>query len=177
MDTTVKYMVPWTLFLSSIGDTVWTTDFGFGLAEKNGPILDMVKVDAGEYLLAGARLYDFELMNLNGLLMRLSFNPTSTNITSELPTKYSLQQNYPNPFNPTTTISYALPEQSTVKLTVFDIRGQEVMELDRAEKQAGNYEVQWSGMDQSGNSVSTGVFFARLQAGEFTQTIKMVYLK
>lgn len=88
-----------------------------------------------------------------------------------------LNQNYPNPFNPTTTISFALPEKSSVKLTVFDIRGQEVMTLLEAEKPPGTYCGKWNGLDQSGNPVKTGVYFARLQAGEYSQTIKMLYLK
>ncbi|NQV41801.1 MAG: T9SS type A sorting domain-containing protein [Candidatus Marinimicrobia bacterium] len=101
----------------------------------------------------------------------------SNNDDTPLPESYSLNQNYPNPFNPTTTISYSLPEQSSVKLTVFDIRGQEVANLQQVERSPGNYEVQWNGIDQSGNPVSTGVYFARLQAGEYSQTIKMLYLK
>ncbi len=95
----------------------------------------------------------------------------------ELPIKYALNQNYPNPFNPTTTISYRLPEQSTVNLTVFDIRGQEVITLLNTDKPLGNYEVLWNGMDQLGNQVSTGVYFCRLEASSFSQTIKMVYLR
>lgn len=93
------------------------------------------------------------------------------------PASFKLHQNYPNPFNPATTISYSLLEQSSVKLTVFNIQGREVMTLQDVERPPGNYEVQWNGMDQSGNPVSTGVYFARLQAGPFSQTIKMVYLR
>jgi len=103
--------------------------------------------------------------------------PLKTHNITILPHKYALDQNFPNPFNPTTTISYALPEQSAVTLTVFNILGQEVMTLQDAVKPVGNYEVQWYGMDASGNPVSTGVYFARLQAGDYHQTIKMIYLK
>ena len=101
------------------------------------------------------------------------------------PVDFMLLQNYPNPFNPTTTISYALPEQSKVNLTVFDILGQELITLQEDVQAAGNYKLQWSGKDQLGNPVSTGVYFARLQvvdsatdgAGAFSKTIKMLYLK
>ena len=93
------------------------------------------------------------------------------------PDKVYLQQNYPNPFNPNTTISYDLPEQSIVNLTVYDIRGHEITNLQETEKSPGTYEVEWNGLDQSGNPVSTGVYFCRLQAGEFRQTIKMLYLQ
>jgi len=91
--------------------------------------------------------------------------------------EYRLHQNYPNPFNPTTTINYDLPEQSIVKLTVFNVQGQEVNTLEQSDKPPGNYEVQWNGVDQSGNPVSTGVYLCRLQAGDYSQTIKMVYLR
>jgi hypothetical protein len=94
-----------------------------------------------------------------------------------VPTSLTLFQNYPNPFNPTTTIRYELPEQSKVRLSIFDVRGQEVRTLRETEQATGHYEVQWNGLNQSGNPVSTGVYFARLGAGEFSQTIKMLYLK
>jgi len=103
-----------------------------------------------------------------------------TNIDEDsrvIPSSLALHQNYPNPFNPTTSIRYELPEQSKVRLTVYDIRGQEVMTLQEDENPQGSYEVQWNGLDRSGNIVSTGVYFARLEAGEYSQTIKMLMIK
>ena len=94
-----------------------------------------------------------------------------------LPISFSLKQNFPNPFNPMTTISYSLPEQSTISLTVYDVRGQEITTLQNEVKPPGNYKAQWDGTNQSGGSVSTGVYFCRLQSGSFSQTIKMVYLR
>jgi len=88
-----------------------------------------------------------------------------------IPDGYTFHQNYPNPFNPTTTINYLLPDQTAVKLTVFDIQGREVMILNESEKPPGNYEVQWNGIDHSGNPVSTGVYFCRLETGDFSETI------
>lgn len=93
------------------------------------------------------------------------------------PKAYQLVQNYPNPFNPSTTISYHLPERATVKLTVFDLRGKPVLTLHDGGKPRGNYELQWNGVDDMGNFVSAGVYFCRLEAGGYSQTIKMVYLK
>ena len=102
--------------------------------------------------------------------------PVSSNGVIQ-PFSFRLNQNYPNPFNPTTTISYGLPETGSAKLTIYDIRGQEITTLQNATKPPGNYQVQWNGIDQSGHPVSTGVYFARLQAGEYSQTIKMLYLR
>ena len=96
---------------------------------------------------------------------------------AELPTEFQLKQNYPNPFNPSTTLSYELPSRSDVTLSVFDVSGRLIRTLRQAEQPAGAYRVQWDGLDASGNPVGTGVYFCHLIAGDFEQTIKMLYLK
>jgi len=113
-----------------------------------------------------------------GALENVLSEPTSAvdDITG-IPTGFRLHQNYPNPFNPTTTIRYELSQASVMSLTIFDILGQEVITLKDAVTPPGEYEVRWNGMDDVGNSVSTGVYFVRLEAGSFSQTIKMVYLR
>ncbi|MCF7824933.1 MAG: T9SS type A sorting domain-containing protein [Candidatus Marinimicrobia bacterium] len=85
--------------------------------------------------------------------------------------------NSPNPFNSTTRINYDLPEHSEVNLTIYDVTGREVVRLQNQEKPAGHHEVQWNGVDDSGNQVSTGIYLARLQALAYSKTIKMVFLK
>lgn len=121
--------------------------------------------------------YAFPLDHLTFDILH-DINGLTVDVTSfHAPSDYKLFHNYPNPFNPSTTISYEIPEQSMVSLTIFDIRGQEVSTLGQSDKPPGNYEVQWNGLDKSGNPVSTGVYFCRLEAGEFSQTIKMLYLK
>ncbi len=89
-----------------------------------------------------------------------------------LPTAFSLDQNYPNPFNPSTTITYSLPREARVKLTVFDMLGREVETLVNEVKAAGVYQAPFN----SGR-LSSGTYFYRLQAGEFVQTRKMVLAK
>jgi len=89
----------------------------------------------------------------------------------------TLYQNFPNPFNPTTTISYDLPERSDLNLTIYDVTGRDMVILENQEQPAGHYEFQWNGVDESGNQVSTGIYLARLQAGEYSKTIKMVLLR
>jgi len=90
---------------------------------------------------------------------------------------YDLKQNYPNPFNPTTTISYSLPEAGVVDLLIYDLRGRIVKSMRSECQSAGNYQNRWDGIDDSGSQVATGIYFCRLQAGSFSQTIKMLYLK
>ena len=90
----------------------------------------------------------------------------------EVPVEYSLAQNYPNPFNPVTTIEYTLPQIAKVKVEVYNLLGQVVEVLVDSEQDAGLQSVQW---DASG--ATSGVYFYRLTAGEFTATKRMVLMK
>ncbi len=97
--------------------------------------------------------------------------------TITLPTEFSLKQNYPNPFNPSTTIRYGLPEAANVSLVIYDVRGQVVQTLESAHQSAGWYDVIWNGQTADGKTISTGIYFARLVAGDYSQVVKMLYLK
>ena len=94
-----------------------------------------------------------------------------------LPEEFTLEQNFPNPFNPSTTLRYGLPEDSEVSLIIYDIQGRIVKTFDTDSQSAGWYEQVWNGLDDTGNLVSTGLYFTRLQAGDYSKTIKMIYLK
>ena len=94
-----------------------------------------------------------------------------------LPKDFYLQQNYPNPFNPSTTIRYGLPKDSNVSLVIYDVRGQLVQTIASGHQSAGWYDVVWNGETSDGKSISTGIYFARLLAGEYSQVVKMLYLK
>lgn len=93
-------------------------------------------------------------------------------ITSKIPGEYRLYSNYPNPFNPTTLIQYALPKASTVNLRVFDVLGKEIATLVDDIQPAGNHSITFDG-----SRLPSGIYFTRLQAGEFVTTKKMVLLK
>ena len=142
---------------------------GLNSAEHDAPNLLALKVLAQQVV-----VNNFHTENLASL-KGYSFAPSS----------YVLKQNYPNPFNPTTIISYDIPEKATVTLTIFDILGYEVMTLQDEVQPPGIYGVQWNGVDHSGKPVNTGVYFCRLQvvdpatggAGDYSKTIKMVYLR
>lgn len=86
--------------------------------------------------------------------------------------KYSLFQNYPNPFNPLTVVKYSIPKQSHVNLKVFDVLGSEVATLVKRELPQGSYEVEFKG-----NELSSGIYFYRIQAGDFVEVKKMVLMK
>ncbi len=97
--------------------------------------------------------------------------------SDNLPTEYALEQNYPNPFNPTTTISFALPKAGKVDVAVYNVLGQEVNSLVTGELPAGNHSVVWDGRNSSGNTVSSGIYFYRIVAGDYSQSKKMLMLK
>lgn len=88
------------------------------------------------------------------------------------PTTFALHQNYPNPFNPTTVIRYQLPTPSVVRLAVFDVLGRPVVSLVNSVQASGDYSVSFNAAN-----LSSGVYFYRLQAGNFVQTRKMILMK
>jgi len=94
-----------------------------------------------------------------------------------LPTQFGLDQNYPNPFNPTTKLSYALPKNAHVQLTVYNVLGQAVTTLVDQDMAAGVHEVTWNGRNSEGTQVSSGIYFYRISADNFSATKKMMMLK
>jgi hypothetical protein len=92
------------------------------------------------------------------------------------PTEFALLQNFPNPFNPETTIKYNLAEASDVHLRIFNIVGQVVRTLVAERQSAGRYQVRWSGTDDRGVSVSSGIYFYELSAGGKFQDVKRLML-
>ncbi|MFZ1320793.1 MAG: T9SS type A sorting domain-containing protein, partial [Ignavibacteria bacterium] len=95
----------------------------------------------------------------------------SNNVTS-IANSFSLNQNYPNPFNPSTKIAYTIPTNGLVTLKIYNILGKEVQTLVNEIKTSGSYEVNFNGA-----SLSSGVYFYRLESGNFIDTKKMFLLK
>jgi len=93
------------------------------------------------------------------------------------PYQFDLQQNYPNPFNPATEIGYTLPGAIDIDLSVFDVSGRCVKTLVREKQSAGAKIVIWNGKDENNNKVSSGMYFYRLRAGEFSVTRKMLLVR
>jgi len=90
----------------------------------------------------------------------------------DLVSGYNLRQNYPNPFNPNTVIIYELPEESIVSLKIYDILGNEILQLEEGKKEAGIHHA-----EVDGSGIPAGIYFYNLIAGSYKETKKMVHLK
>jgi hypothetical protein len=91
---------------------------------------------------------------------------------NEIPLTYKVYDNYPNPFNPSTKIKFDLPKAGLVKLTVFDMLGREIETMVNENLSPGTYNAEWNAA-----KYSSGVYFYRIQADEFTEIKKMILVK
>jgi hypothetical protein len=93
-------------------------------------------------------------------------------ISNEVPDKFSLSQNYPNPFNPMTKIKFSVTKASNVNITVFDMLGRHITTLVNEKLGAGSYETEWSAVNMPG-----GVYFYRIETDSYSETKKMILVK
>ncbi len=94
-----------------------------------------------------------------------------------IPETTTLRGNYPNPFNPTTSISFDLQKNSDVTIDIYNLLGQRVSRVVKANFNAGRHSVVWNGDDESGQSVASGVYFYKMTSGDYSQTKKMMLMK
>ncbi len=135
-----------------------------------------------QYAYADARVepgktyrYVLRSFDLNGTVHEYSDKAIEVRVTKTMkPTKFALSQNFPNPFNPTTVIQYQLPENSDVKLELYDIVGRKIATLVDAWQNAGYYSFN---LNASAFNLSSGMYFYRFSAGSFAQTKRMLLVK
>ncbi len=135
------------------------------------PVYDLKIHDTAYYLAIGTHgrsMYKLDLAQ---------FTEIRPNEQQAIISEFRLEPNYPNPFNPTTTIAYSVPENSLVRITIYNTLGQQVRMLVREQKAPGSYRVTWDGKDNSGKSVASGNYIYRLQAGKYSETREMTLLK
>jgi len=115
---------------------------------------------------------------LNSIEAKL-FTPVVSVESSDagLPRKFALYENYPNPFNPSTTIKYDLAKAAKVTLKVYNMLGQEIATLVNGSQEAGRYDVNWNGKNNLGESVGSGVYVFRIEAGDRVVSKKMLLIK
>jgi len=139
-------------FINGSGTTTETNNYSF--------------VD--ENLLPGFYRYDLMQLDFNGTKVHLG----SLNVDIVIPNEYQLFQNYPNPFNPSTVIKYNIPESGFVILKVFDVLGNEVMNLVNEKKETGSYEVTFNI-----SNLPSGIYLYQLKVNGFVETRKMMLMK
>jgi len=151
----------------AIGDTGHFINEGF---PSYAPV-SVVEIKAqtnGQTLFAGF----FENQNGGAKIYKTDFVVSVERENDQAPTNYALDQNYPNPFNPTTTISFFIPKTSRVTLEIYNSLGEKVSTLVSKTLPASTYQYEW---DSEG--LASGIYFYRLQAGDFVQTKEMLLLK
>jgi hypothetical protein len=145
--------------------------FGFGFEAVNRPGSDQRQATRSE-------LMRLVLDWLDGIV---GVDEPEGDGGSDLPRSYSLGQNYPNPFNPQTTISFEIPSFGEkgmhVLLSVYDLRGRKVKTLVDGVRAPGRHSVQWDGRDDGGAGLASGIYFYRLEAGDFVQTRKLLLVE
>ena len=166
----------------SQGATSYQIQIADNIAFQNPEINDSTVTDTVRQvsLLKGSTQY-YARVRAKGGSVWSSFSTTTDFTTGEvsstgdgqaLPSTFSLAQNFPNPFNPSTTIRFSLPIASHVRLTVYNPLGQAVRDLVDSEQEAGFHEV-----SLDGSALASGMYYYRLQAGNFTETKKLMLLK
>ncbi len=115
--------------------------------------------------------YSYQLYQIDFDGTRSLVGKTSVEVNA-VPVEFALNQNYPNPFNPSTSISFSIPNASSVKLTIYNAIGKEVATLVNGTMESGNHKVVWNA-----SNMPSGMYFYKLQADNFTSTKKMMLIK
>ena len=126
-----------------------------------------------------ADVQDFQIKSqnlLDNLLGELEPEPEEEPISNNTPELIKLHKNFPNPFNPTTVISFSIPEESKVDLSIYNIKGQKVKSLVKESFESGNHSVIWDGNDDTDKSVSSGVYFYKLKVNGKSESVKKCLL-
>ncbi len=153
---------------SMLSETNWEKiGFVAGHGNSNSP-KDYSFIDENPF--NGKSKYRLKQIDIDG---RYEYS-NEIEVDVNLPMEFSLSQNYPNPFNPITTISFTIPNSEFVTLKVFDVLGNEVATLVNDYRPAGTYNVQFSTLN---NQLSSGMYFYKMQVGQFSEVKKMVLAK
>jgi len=178
-----RTFVPGTITTANVGDTIrWVWISGVhtttsalipaGAAAWNSPI-DAADT-AFNYVITLPGTYNYTCVFHSILGMTGSFIAAAVGIqpNGEIVNSYSLSQNLPNPFNPSTVIKFSIPKSSFVTLKVYDVSGKEVKNLVNSQLSQGGYNYTMNGSD-----LSSGVYYYKITAGEFTEVKRMVLIK
>jgi hypothetical protein len=107
----------------------------------------------------------------------IGINSLTSENRLQMPKMFAVYQNYPNPFNPTTTIAFDLPQTAKVTIDIYDLLGRHVIRIMQEAKSAGRYQIEWQGRDDTGHTVTSGLYFYKITAGKWTSTRKMILMR
>ncbi len=141
------------------------------IERQSYPLLEVDKISIRKF----SNHYDYPMTLIVGAPIYV--DGMVAEIEASMPETFALDQNYPNPFNPITTITYSLPVPSHVNISVYNVLGQKVITLEKGWVNTGNHQTLWNGRDAGGNAVSSGLYFYSLEAENFRQIKKMLFLK
>jgi hypothetical protein len=162
----------WLIKTDSNGNEEWNQTLGGSDFDRG---YSVQQTTDGEYIITGWTK-SFGNGNDDAWLIKVE-NPLVEIGESFIPNVFALHQNYPNPFNPVTSLRYDLPEDGLVNITIYDMMGRVVSNLVSSQQNAGYKSVQWNATNDKGASVSAGIYLYTIQAGDYSQTKKMVLLK
>ena len=140
------------VFMTNLNLTLWTLNYIVEVSDEEFTVISQ----AGEFVLSNT------LLSIDSGI---------------IPGVFALHQNYPNPFNPVTSLRYDLPEDGFVNITIYDMMGRIVRSLVNSKQAAGYHSIKWNATNNKNEPVSAGLYLYTIQAGEFSQTKKMILLK
>jgi photosystem II stability/assembly factor-like uncharacterized protein len=164
---------------------VYTSDFYSGVYRSTDRGLTWTQINNGLRTRAAMKLsissdgqHLYVITDGEGVF-RLDINgpPTGIELTETSPGKFYLKQNYPNPFNPVTFIEYELPKNSSVQLRIFNVTGRLIRTLCNTDQLAGRHIIRWNGKNEQGISVSSGLYFYKLETEGNSEIRKMIFMK
>lgn len=160
-------------FMPVYGDDSLTAEIDEGAREGDNLVF-FINGSSANVLYGGSTVWSQQHLKL-----QVNLISTVTKVESEthIPRSFGLSQNFPNPFNSETIIQIQLPSTYPASLTMYNIIGQKVRSLISKIKTPGSYSLVWDGRNDKGLIMPSGIYFYRFQAGDFTDTKKLLYLK
>ncbi len=145
----------------------------FAFESFDYPVVEVVAI---QDITTGTMIFHSGNLNTEAMHTYL-IGGTVVGVQEVKPFDYQLSQNYPNPFNPETIIKYQLSAAAPAKLSIHNVLGQQIRLLVDEFQHPGKYQVQWKGINQDGMRVSSGVYFYKLESGDFVEVRKMLLLR
>jgi len=163
-DTTIATAVTYmSNSVITLGPNLTVNSSGFITAHAR----ERIALMPGVYILGGG-----QIQALTGVVSAIE-----TDKEVALPADFKVYQNYPNPFNPSTSVRYYLPSAEDITADIFTIYGEKVTTLFSGRQPAGSHSLVWNGTSQSGQKMSSGMYYLRINAGHYRAVIKMTLLK